>query len=74
MADVHRLAEIGVALALAALEDDDARVLVCGAVELGQAPGGDRAAEAGADDADVHPLRHYGSEPFLVRPRFSFIR
>jgi hypothetical protein len=55
--DVHRLAKVRVALALAALEQDDARVRVGGAVELGEPPGRDRPAEARADDAYVNPLR-----------------
>jgi hypothetical protein len=57
--DVHRLPEVRVAESLAALEHDDPpRVLARGAIELGETPGGDRPTEAGADDADVHALRH----------------
>ena len=44
----------------AALEDQDVlRVGTRRAVELGQPPRGDRAAEPGSDDADVDALGHY---------------
>src|SRR5205823_8231079 len=39
-------------------------------VELRQAPGGDRPAEAGADDADVYLLRHAG----LLSRQVSLLR
>jgi hypothetical protein len=55
--DVHRLAEFGVLVALAALEQDDVgRVGPGGVVELGEAEGGDRAAKARSADEDVDPL------------------
>jgi hypothetical protein len=59
VADVHRLLEVGVLEARPSLEHEDVlRVHVRGAVQLGQPPGGDRAAEPGAHDADVDALGH----------------
>ena len=59
VADVHRLLEVGVLEARPALEHEDVlRVHVRRAVELGEPPRGDRAAEAGPDDADVDALGH----------------
>jgi hypothetical protein len=69
--DVHGLAVVHVAAALAALEHHDvARVGPGGGVQLGQPVGGDRAAEAGAGDKDVD-LFGYCRYPFLVRSRAS---
>ena len=71
---VHRLLELGVLEAAAALEDDDAlRVDAGRLVELGQPPGGDRAAEAAAGDADVEALAH-GRLPCRVRSVASLRR
>ena len=58
---VHRLAEVGVLVAAAALEHQDPRGVDAGrAVQLGEPPGGDRTAEARPDDADVYALGHQG--------------
>ena len=56
--DVHRLAEVRVLMARTVVEHDDAGGLAGRAVELGQAEGGDRAAEARAHDADVETFGH----------------
>ena len=57
--DRHRLAEVGVLEAGAALEHEDALgVHARGAVQLAQPVGGDRPAEARAHDAHVHALGH----------------
>ena len=76
--DVHRLAEVGVLVAGAALEHHHARALPGGAVQLRQPVGGDRAAEAGPHDADVDALGHlalpYGRLPLAVISRESLRR
>ena len=59
--EVHRLAEVGVLVAAAALEHHHARALPGGAVELREPVGGDRPAEPGPDDADVDALGHQRS-------------
>jgi hypothetical protein len=73
--DVHRLAEVGVLEAPAALQHDDrARVGPRGAVELGEPEGRDRAAEAGPGDEDVDALGHQARYPRRVRSRDSLRR
>ena len=69
--DVHRLAEVGVPIAPAALQDHDRLWVHPGdPVELGQPPGGDRAAEPRAHDDHVDVLAH-GRYPLRVRSRLS---
>ena len=59
MLGVHGLPEVGVLVAGAVVEDEDARRLAGCAVELGQPEGGDRAAESRPNDADVEALGHW---------------
>src|SRR4051794_20315 len=65
--DIHRLSEVAVPEALAAFEDEHARLLAGTGIELGEAPGRDRSTEPRPDDADVNALGHQLKYPFFVR-------
>src|SRR5436190_2033498 len=68
--DLETRSQVVGAHAKAALQDHHARVLARGVVELGEAPGCDRAPEPRADDADVDALRHKLTRRLLVsRPK-----
>ena len=67
--DVHRLPEVRWPLRSPRSSTITLGSLVGSAVELGQPPGGDRAAEPAADDADVDPLSHSAPSRQVPPPR-----